>query len=348
MQKLMKDLIEILTWCRGAGTKSEAAFVREHIASIDGIWPDEYGNYHLTIGSEPTVMWSSHTDTVTRKEGRQNVKWIGKGILGLNNGQQGQCLGADDGAGVWLMLEMIKEGKPGHYVFHREEEIGGLGSTWISKNAYVLPQTLKCAIAMDRCGTRDIITHQAFSRSASDEFAFSLGRQLGHGFIPDDTGVFTDTANYIDIIGECTNLSVGYERNHGPSETLDTNHLRRLRDSLMKLDISALEFSRKPGDYDMGAYYGSAFSQKSSKSYGGGWIQDEDDEDIWNNYHGETGGRTSVDGSPLDHTDEGGMDMTDMVNEAPEVAARLIEELGVSRDEFRAHVFALTGRLLGG
>ena len=129
----MKDLIEILTWCRGAGTTSESEFVREHICNIEGIQADGYGNYHLTIGDNPKILWSGHTDTVTRKVGRQNVKWIGKGLLGLHNPQSGQCLGADDGAGLWVMFELIKNQRPGHYVFHREEEIGGLGSGWLAK-----------------------------------------------------------------------------------------------------------------------------------------------------------------------------------------------------------------------
>jgi hypothetical protein len=341
----LKDLIEILTWCRGAGTQSEKDFVAQHIATIDGIWPDDYGNYHLTIGKEPQILWSCHTDTVTRKEGKQNVKWLGKGWLGLNNGQSGQCLGADDGAGLWIMLELIKAGKEGHYVFHRDEEIGGLGSTWISKNLYVLPSGLKAAIAMDRCGTEDIITHQMYQRTCSDAFADSLAAQLPSQMRKDDGGVFTDTANYVDVIGECTNLACGYERNHGKDEVLDTKHLRELRDALLVLDISKLEYSRNPGEYEYADWYGA-----SRGSYGGvtDWYPSNrgvttvgaEDEELWDNYHGETE-------YPLESGGEPTVSMLDMVNEAPEVAARLIEELGVTRDEFRAHVFALTGKLLG-
>jgi hypothetical protein len=348
----MKDLIEILSWCRGAGTVSEGLFVQEHIASIDGIWADEYGNYHLTIGEQPKILWSCHTDTVTRKEGRQNVRWIGKGILGLNNGQHGQCLGADDGAGVWIMKELIKNKRPGHYIFHRDEEIGGLGSSWISNNGYVMPESIQCAIAMDRCSTRDIITHQGFQRTASDAFARSLMPHLPDGMVPDDSGVFTDTANYTEILGECTNLSVGYERNHGKDETLDTNFLRKLRDSLVELDENQLEFSRQPGEveycdwYGYGGYGHTYHSNKNQdydpKGRGSFPYSDGESDDVWDNYHGEAGERDI----PLD---DGGasMSMDNMVEEAPDVAARLLIELGVTRDEFRAHVFALKGRLLG-
>lgn len=339
----MKDLIEILTWCRGAGTASESQFVRERIASIDGMTADGYGNYHLTIGDKPKIMWSCHTDTVTRKVGRQNVKWYNGGILALHNPQNGQCLGADDGAGLWIMLELIKAGKEGHYVFHREEEIGGQGSLWLSRDgnwAKFLPSSIQATIAMDRCGTEDIITHQMYQRTASDAFAESLAAQLPTGMRADDSGVFTDTANYVDIIGECTNLAVGYERNHGPNEILDTIHLQKLRDALVVLDPEKLTYSRNPGEYEYagGGYYNNAYDPAYMNAATS--TTHNDDDEVWDNYHGE-GAYPRTDGkNPT-------MSLEDMVTEAPDIAARLIEELGVTPDEFRAHVYALKGRLIG-
>ena len=35
---------------------------------------------------------------------------------------------------------------------------------------------------------------------------------------PDDTGLFTDSANFIGVIKECTNISVGYYNEHSTSE----------------------------------------------------------------------------------------------------------------------------------
>lgn len=337
--KNVKDLIEILSWCRGAGTNSEAEFVKQFIATIPNAWADDYGNYHVTVGENPIILWSGHTDTVTRKEGRQNVKWIGKGMLGLNNAQAGQCLGADDGAGLWIMFDLIKAGKPGHYVFHRDEEIGGLGSLWISKNDYVLPKGLKAAIAMDRNGPRDIITHQGYQRTASDEFAMSMAGMLPLGMEPDDGGVFTDTANYVDIIGECTNLACGYERNHGPNETLDTNHLRRLRDCLLALDYDKLVFKREAGSYEYASW----------TNYAGGASTYMDGTDKWAGDYEQWLAKEDID-ADAPFTDEPLGNMTsymDMVEEAPDVAARLLDECGITRDEFRAHVFAIHGRLIG-
>lgn len=315
-----RDLIEILTWCRGAGTKSEEQFVQLHIATLPGATRDAFGNYHVLVGgSNPQVLWSCHTDTVTHKEGRQNVTWVSKGVLGLQNAKPGMCLGGDDGGGVWLCMEMIKNNIPGLYIFHREEEIGGNGSSFIAKNSHLIPKTIMYAIAMDRAGTGDVISHQGWSRCCSDDFAESLAQSLGDGWKPDDTGVFTDTANYTQIIPECTNLSIGYEHNHGPREILDFKHLLRLRDSLFKLDVNSLPVSRDPSEPDDYAGYYSLRGGNQS------WM--------YESYPA----LTIVKEEP---------DMTAMVSECPGVAARLLEELGIEPAEFRAHCFAFTGRLI--
>src|SRR3546814_793550 len=59
--------------------------------------------------------------------------------------------------------------------------------------------------------------------------ASALNRQnSGFRYAPDDTGVYTDTNEYAGIVPECTNLSVGYQRQHGPRETLDVVHCEQL------------------------------------------------------------------------------------------------------------------------
>jgi hypothetical protein len=62
--------------------------------------------------------------------------------------------------------------------------------------------------------------------------------------------VFTDTANYTRLIGECTNLSVGYFRQHGPTEHTSLAFAYRLRNALVAGDWTKLDFERKPGEKD--------------------------------------------------------------------------------------------------
>ena len=74
----------------------------------------------------------------------------------------------------------------------------------------------------------------------SNEFALGLAKALNDtnpllAYAPDDTGLFTDTANYRRIIPECTNVSVGYANEHSAEELLDTWHLALLRDALIEV-----------------------------------------------------------------------------------------------------------------
>jgi hypothetical protein len=70
----------------------------------------------------------------------------------------------------------------------------------------------------------------------SDEFAQALSDQFNKAdptftFEPDDTGIYTDTAEYTHLIPECTNISCGYSGEHTPSETLDVEFLVALRNA---------------------------------------------------------------------------------------------------------------------
>src|SRR5271166_3985952 len=242
----MKQLLEMLSWARPAHSRSEATFVeryiKPHAPDVDG-----YGNHYIRIGDQPT-LWSCHTDT---RDCGQNQKAIQlfEGVVRLREPKAGMCLGADDTVGVWIMLSMIRAQRPGLYVFHRAEEIGGLGSTWIAENARELLDGIQHAIALDRKGTGSIITHQLGARCCSTAFTQALSDELGRvglDYRADSTGLFTDTANYMYLVPECTNLSVGYEREHGPTENLDAIHAGWLRGAMLKFDASGLPARRDP------------------------------------------------------------------------------------------------------
>lgn len=240
-------LCEMLTFCRGHGSVGEQQFVEKFIMPYN---PTLYGDnkkvnetnpvgetyaYVLQVGdvqSNP-VLWSCHVDTVHNKAepARQAVKYDpGCGLIYKDDNKP---LGADDGAGVWLLLEMIDAGVPGTYIFHRGEECGGIGSRGMATHHPQFVKQYKWAIAFDRKGTGDVITEQYTGKTASVKFAQALADKLGMQYAPCPTGVFTDTANYADTIPECTNVSVGYDAEHTPNETLDVWHLCQLRDVLV-------------------------------------------------------------------------------------------------------------------
>lgn len=203
-------------------------------------------------GDLSDTLFSSHVDTVHTEGGVQKIRYNEKTQQYYKN--DGKPLGADDGAGVWLMLEMIDALVPGTYMFHRGEERGGIGSRWLADNAADLIGRHKRAIAFDRRGSSNVITHQGMGRCCSDEFAEALADALNVSddllFQPDDSGIYTDTAEYVGLIGECTNLSVGYDHEHSGRETLLLSFLFQLRDQLLNIAWDALPCAREPGSVD--------------------------------------------------------------------------------------------------
>ena len=88
---------------------------------------------------------------------------------------------------------------------------------------------------------------QNWSKCASEEFASGLAGELGmkHGKAD---GIFTDSANYVDLVPECSNLSIGYQSEHTAYETLDLEYLGKVIDRLIAVDWSKVPIVRKPGD----------------------------------------------------------------------------------------------------
>lgn len=260
-----KRLLEMLSYKRPYNSTTEVNWIDRFIMPYG---PEVLGEkddpmvYLVTVknpdGSEPNILFSGHTDTMHHKPGRQ--KLVVDKIKGLISKNDGEPLGADDAAGVWLLLEMIDAEVPGVYSFPRGEERGGIGSSWFAKNCSTWLQRFDYAVAFDRKATDSIITHQGCGMCCSNTFAEALGNALNeHGdyfmYSPDDTGIYTDTAEYVDLIAECTNVSVGYYSEHTENERLDVNHLTALRDACVKVNWSALPVVRRPGEDDFRSRY---------------------------------------------------------------------------------------------
>jgi hypothetical protein len=63
----------------------------------------------------------------------------------------------------------------------------------------------------------------------------------------DPTGVFTDSANFIDLIPECTNVSVGYFNEHTHNEIQNITYLEQLAEACVAVEWENLDVSRKIG-----------------------------------------------------------------------------------------------------
>lgn len=253
-------ILNMLRYGRPHGSKVELEFIRKYIDVIDDMNVDGFGNRHITIGDDPvTTLFSCHTDTV-HKAGDMYPIMVDDNInVAFSGGEQ--ILGADNSAGVYIMLKMIEREIPGLYVFHRAEELGGQGSSYFLDKMIPLFPDLKRAIAFDRRGTNEVISAQAGGTCCSDEFATALATELnksGMSYKPSPLGSFTDTANYMYTIPECTNIGVGYEKEHTVNESLDLTHLDKLVQAVMEVDWHSLPTVRDPvkayDDYE-NSYY---------------------------------------------------------------------------------------------
>lgn len=285
LTKAFNQLIEMHTFMRPSFSKVEGRFIHKFIKPTGAV-PDKYGNYFMSIGAAP-IMWSAHTDTVHRKKGIQSVGFDKMEIgLAAEDKSGANCLGADDTVGVWLMLQMIAANVPGLYAFHRAEEGGRKGSQFVMDNHKDQLAAVKYCIALDRRGYKSVITYQSGERTCSEAFAKTLIEQLGDmNYETDDTGSFTDSYSYIDVISECTNISVGYTAAHTSSERLDLDHAFKLREKLIGFDWTKLVAERKPGTterktYSYTTYHGSGnYGTHSAHHgyYGGKWGFGDDD-----------------------------------------------------------------------
>ena len=278
-QQIEADVAHILTILstqRKAGTKEEEAFVVRHVLPLaehpnaTQFSQDKYGNVFIEVCGGSDKLFTAHTDMIVIPNTKQAVLYDANLLLAYTK----DCtLGADDGAGMWLLMQMLDAGVPCWLAFFREEEIGGRGSSFAAKDNPEFFKSFTHCISFDRRGTGDVITHQSWIRCCSDELAAHLSSALneqGLDYRPCDGGVFTDSANFTDIIAECLNVSCGYNHEHTADEELDVDHLLRLRDAVVKIDWTTMPVKREPGDGDFKYHY----SWCDYRNFDGGFMRD--------------------------------------------------------------------------
>ena len=282
---------------------------------------DGAGNMHVDLRSDKThrTLFVAHVDTVHKTVGKNHYKHGADNIIRAD----GDVLGADDGAGVALLMHLMAHGVPAYYLFTQGEERGGIGAKYVVKHYAETLIEFDRAIAFDRRGRDSIITYQGGERCCSDEFADILADDLNlrHNdflYSPDPSGVYTDTAEFTLLIPECTNISVGYDHEHSTKESLDINHYDALARAVVTIDWDALPTARDPLVQD------SLYKFNTTSAHGGDWGGSSgkkyyDTYDLYNKY---------------DNLDLYGMtkhEMLDMAYSDPELLVALIRgELGLN------------------
>ena len=172
-------------------------------------------DYLFAEGDIPIAL-VAHLDTVF-PDPPENVYYDPrKGVIWSPEG-----LGADDRAGIFSILKIVKAGYKPHIIFTTGEERGGIGAAQlIIKNPKCPFKELKYMIELDRAGTCDCVFYDC-ENDLFTEYIESFG------FI-EALGSFSDISILAPHWGvAAVNLSIGYENEHSYREVLHVGPLYR-------------------------------------------------------------------------------------------------------------------------
>ena len=219
----------------------------EHLLT-KGIQKDEWGNYFIKIGSSET-LFTCHLDNYCKE--KEKINHIIEGNIIKTD--ETTILGGDNKAGVTAILYMISQGVPGFYYFFLGEEpilSGGCwGSNQLVEHKPEFLKGFKRAITFDRKMMGSIITRQMAQDCCSNQFADSLVDEFVKVGLPmqkDKTGYYTDTGNFIELIPECTNISIGVWNEHHTNEYVDISYTEKVAKAACKINWESLPFIREP------------------------------------------------------------------------------------------------------
>ena len=250
IMKIKEKFLELTSRTYPHGTESELFKLLP-----DTLTKDEFGNLFLKLGTSDT-MFTSHLDTATSALTTVNHVIVGDII----KTDQKTILGADDKAGVTIMLYMIENNVPGLYYFFLGEEVGCVGSKKLANKLKTEKiDGITKVVSFDRRGYDSVITFQSGQRCASDKFGDALALQLNgadktFSYKTDPTGVLTDSIQFINIYPECTNISVGYKSEHTFNETQDIKHLEKLAKACVNVKWDELPIERDPSKTEYRSY----------------------------------------------------------------------------------------------
>ncbi|CUU77593.1 hypothetical protein [Campylobacter hyointestinalis] len=224
MEENIKDFINILTLTQNDLNnyllKRISRSDRYNIEILEGgflVIPKKCGMYPLICTHLDTINDSRNILAPTIDD----LKFIGSDYIALKDVSQKACLGGDDRCGVYIALKLIELGLPYSFGFFQDEEIGGVGSSLMSKSINKM-DNITCYIGLDRRGSDQLALYGYDNKNLINIFErFGYFR---------DRGSFTDASNLSEKCLKglaCVNLSVGYYNEHHKNETINTTAMNR-------------------------------------------------------------------------------------------------------------------------
>lgn len=161
------------------------------------------------VGAVPTELWFNESKT---KITAGNVP-----------------LGADDRAGVYAILELVRCGLKPHILLTTDEEIGGIGA-----KAFALEPSpdIKYYVEIDRRGDGEAVFYDCGTK-AFQEYVESFGFKTNQGS-------YSDICELMSAHNKCgVNVSAGYSSEHSNAEVLDLNALEKTIDRVGQMILCA-------------------------------------------------------------------------------------------------------------
>ena len=182
----------------------------------------------------PTL--SAHLDLVGGIPPKKEDILVEGNIISLSKNSQASCLGGDDRCGVWIILELLKEGNSNYnYLLFTQEEVGCIGSYNFVESHKTLPFLTNCFVGLDRGAGDHIALYGVDSDSLNSIFE-------GKGYHV-EFGSCTDVAVLSRAYEvPAVNLSIGYRNQHTKRETINFNETKNTLEVLKSLDLRDLKF----------------------------------------------------------------------------------------------------------
>lgn len=183
----------------------------------------ETKDYIYAIGNIPIAL-CAHMDTVFPKPPEKNEIYYDrrKGVMWSPVG-----LGADDRAGIFSIIQIIKHNFRPHIIFTTDEEKGCLGAGVLAGIECPFDD-LRYIIQLDRRGSDDCVFYEC------ENFEFTDYVEK-FGFV-ENFGTFSDIYDLCPAWGIAgVNLSIGYYNEHSAIETLHVNSMLNTIEKVEKM-----------------------------------------------------------------------------------------------------------------
>lgn len=184
-----------------------------------------------------------------------------KGVIWCPEG-----LGADDRAGIYCIMQLLKKGLRPTIIFTCGEERGATGAAELVRKYNKPLSKLKYIIELDRMGSNDCVFYNCYNKKFED-YVESFGFTTAFG-------TFTDISIICPIWKVAgVNVSVGYYDEHSHIETLHVNQMfatiKRV-EKMLKAANDAPTFKYKKSPYNFSNKYSVAYPVEEEY-----WFADE-------------------------------------------------------------------------